>query len=215
MLTSNLWTGVGLVNGAMGTVIAICYKSGQAPPNLPVPVMLRFDSCPGPTLPDGTVPIVPIRHTWSASSAQCSRLQLPLKLAWAVTIHKAQGLTLDKVVIDVGMKEFACGLTFVACSRVRTLTDLLFSTLHHNSENVVVQCCCFVSGLVFIHAFVSGHILCTSLQVVFLAYAGSLQDFLYAGKEMEGVHWDYTTHMASMWYCTACSGSPQDALHLH
>ena len=38
MLTFNLWTGVGLVNGAMGTVIAICYKSGQAPPNLPVSV---------------------------------------------------------------------------------------------------------------------------------------------------------------------------------
>ena len=48
-------------------------------------------------------------------------------LAWAVTIHKAQGLTLDKVVIDVEKKEFACGLTFVACSRVRKLTDLLFN----------------------------------------------------------------------------------------
>ena len=129
MLTSILWTGVGLVNGAMGTVIAICYKSGQAPPNLPVSVMLRFDSytqapC---TLPDGTVPIVPIRDTWSVSGAQCSRLQLPLKLAWAVTIHKAQGLTLDKVVIDVGEKEFTCGLIFVACSHVRTLTDLLIN----------------------------------------------------------------------------------------
>ena len=114
MLTSNLWTGVGLVNRAMGTVIAICYKSGQAPPNLPVSIMVRFDPYLGPTLPDGTVPITPIRHTWSASSYNCSRLQLPLKLAWAVTIHKAQGLTLDKVVIDVGKKEFACGLTFVA-----------------------------------------------------------------------------------------------------
>ena len=58
---------------------------------------------------------------------QCSRLQLPLKLAWAVTIHKSQGLTLDKVVIDVGEREFSCGLTYVACSRVRQLTDFLFS----------------------------------------------------------------------------------------
>ena len=57
MLTSNLWTGVGQVNRAMGTVIAICYKSGQAPPNLPVSVRIRFDSYPGPTLPDGTVPL--------------------------------------------------------------------------------------------------------------------------------------------------------------
>ena len=36
---------------------------------------------PGPTLHDGTVPITPIRHTWSTSNAQCSRLQLLLKLA--------------------------------------------------------------------------------------------------------------------------------------
>ena len=39
---------------------------------------------------------------------QCSRLQIPLKLAWAVTIHKSQGLTLNKVVIDVGKKRFSC-----------------------------------------------------------------------------------------------------------
>ena len=47
----------------------------------------------------------------------------PLKLAWAITIHKAHGLTLDKVVIDIGKEEFSAGLTFVACSRVRRLSD--------------------------------------------------------------------------------------------
>ena len=126
MLTSNLWVEVGLVNGAMGTIEAICYRSG-GPPDLPLAVMVKFDHYSGPTLHDGTVPITPLRRTWSNSGVQCSRLQFPLKLAWAVTIHKSQGLTLDKVVIDVGKKEFSCGLTYVACSRVRQSTDLLFS----------------------------------------------------------------------------------------
>ena len=44
-----------------------------------------------------------------------------------MTIHKAQGLTLDKVVVDVGKKEFTSGLTYVACSRVRQLQDLLLT----------------------------------------------------------------------------------------
>ena len=40
MLTSNLWIDVGLVNGAMGTIEAICYRSG-GPPDLPIAVMVR------------------------------------------------------------------------------------------------------------------------------------------------------------------------------
>jgi len=125
MLTTNLWVEVGLVNGALGSVVCICYKEG-GPPALPIAVMVKFDKYTGPTLFDGTIPITPIRRTWSSSGTQCSRLQIPLKLAWAMTIHKAQGLTLDKVVVDVGKKEFSCGLTYVACSRVRCLKDLLF-----------------------------------------------------------------------------------------
>ena len=126
MLTSNLWVKMGLVNGAMGTVEAICYLRDK-PPALPVAVMVQFDHYAGPTMYNGTVPITPIRRSWSSSGGQCSRLQLPLKLAWAVTIHKSQGLTLDKVVVDVGKKEFSCGLSFVACSRVRKLSDILFA----------------------------------------------------------------------------------------
>ena len=123
MLTSNLWVEFGLVNGAMGTIEAVCYQSG-GPPDLPVAVMVHFNKYCGPSLQNGVVPITPIRRTWSASGVNCSRLQLPLKLAWAVTIHKSQGLTLDKVVIDIGKREFSSGLTFVACSRVRKLQDL-------------------------------------------------------------------------------------------
>ena len=126
MLIVNLWVEAGLVNGAMGTVMSICYQSG-GPPDLPLAVMVHFDNYAGPTLPDNTVPIVPIRRSWMNSGSHCSRLQIPLHLAWAVTIHKSQGLTLEKAVIDVGRKEFSSGLTYVACSRVRRLKDLLFA----------------------------------------------------------------------------------------
>ena len=130
MLTSNLWVEHGLVNGAMGTVESICYQTG-GPPSLPTAVMVQFDKYSGPSLQNGVVPITPVRRCWSTSGVQCSRIQLPLKLAWAVTIHKSQGLTLDKAVIDVGKKEFSPGLTFVACSRVRQLENLLFSPPFH------------------------------------------------------------------------------------
>ena len=108
--------------------MAICYHNGESPPNLPIVVTVRFDSYRGPTLSDGTVPITPLRRTWSASGGSCSCLQLPLKLAWAITIHKAQGITLNKVVIDVRNKEFSAGLTFVACLRVRCMNDLFDPT---------------------------------------------------------------------------------------
>jgi len=89
--------------------------------------MVNFDNYTGPTLPDQTVLITPVRCTWVSSTCNCSRLQIPLKLAWAITIHKAQGLTLDKVVVDIGKKEFSSGLTYVACSCMRCLKDLLFT----------------------------------------------------------------------------------------
>lgn len=47
MLIANLWIEVGLVNGALGMVVSICYKEG-GPPALPLTVMVKFDNYTGP-----------------------------------------------------------------------------------------------------------------------------------------------------------------------
>ncbi len=50
--------------------------------------------------------------------------QYPLKLAWAITIHKSQGLTFDSICLDMGRGAFASGQTYVALSRARTLSGV-------------------------------------------------------------------------------------------
>ena len=76
------------------------------------------------------------RHTWEIyrfyvedrqllSESVGSFTQYPMMLAWAVTIHKSQGKTFDKVVVDIGNGAFACGQTYVALSRCTTLDGLI------------------------------------------------------------------------------------------
>lgn len=69
-------------------------------------------------------------------------LQYPIKLAWAITVHKSQGLTFDKAVLDVS-QSFAPGQVYVALSRLRSLEGLVLTSplqvLGLNSDVDVVQ----------------------------------------------------------------------------
>ena len=53
--------------------------------------------------------------------------QLPLRHAWAITIHKSQSMTFDRVRIDIGRGAFSCGQVYVGLSRVRSLGGLFLS----------------------------------------------------------------------------------------
>ena len=83
---------------------------------------------------DETVEITP--HTWEIfrffadgeklqSEVIGTFTQYPLMLAWAVTIHKSQGKTFDKVVVDIGRGTFTHGQTYVALSRCTTLDGII------------------------------------------------------------------------------------------
>jgi len=127
MLTRNLWTGKGLCNGSMGYVVDIVYRENEGPPGLPICVIIQFDKYTGPSFLDKPkcVPIIPVTAVAELQYSGIERQQLPLKLSWAITIHKAQGLTLDKVYLDIGLKEYFDGLTYVALSRVKELENMI------------------------------------------------------------------------------------------
>lgn len=71
--------------------------------------------------------------------------QFPLRLAWAITIHKSQGLTFEKAIIDAG-SSFAAGQVYVALSRLTSMKGLvLFSRIHPNAIHTDERVLAFVN----------------------------------------------------------------------
>ena len=70
------------------------------------------------------VPIAPILQQWFTRKTQCARHMIPLIPGYAVTIHKAQGMTLEQVIVNLGQQEFCSGLTYTALSRCKSIKNL-------------------------------------------------------------------------------------------
>jgi ATP-dependent DNA helicase PIF1 len=108
MLVVNLNQEAGLINGSRGIV-----KSFDKEGN---PVVLFASN-------NIMLPVKP--HVWKIEGdTNLGREQIPLRLAYALTIHKAQGASLDSAFIDIGSSTFEYGQAYVALSRVRNLNSL-------------------------------------------------------------------------------------------
>ena len=134
MLTANVDVSDGLANGARGVIVHVVTK----PDGNVTKILVRFDN---PSVGQvaiqssvyrGTygnaIPISKYEATFLAKGKRGSeviRLQFPLTLAWATTIHKVQGLTLEEKVVDMGEgNRFNPGQAYVGFSRVKNLQGL-------------------------------------------------------------------------------------------
>ncbi|KAK3932375.1 ATP-dependent DNA helicase [Frankliniella fusca] len=134
MLRHNLNVSAGLVNGCLGYVTDILYDEKQPPPGIPRFVIVKFDGINGFDYLDGGFPLQAIHSSWISNNVSCSRVQVPLSLSWACTVHKSQSLTLKKCQLDLGEVDFEIGLTYVGLSRVKDLKSFILlrpMTLDH------------------------------------------------------------------------------------
>ena len=125
MLRRNINTKRGLVNGAIGTVISI----------VPNRVTVQFDHVSQPF----DVRMVKSRFM-IMKNFFVYRRQFPLILAYAVTIHKCQGLSLDCAIVDLSDQIFSDGMAYVALSRVRSLSGLYLTAFDPKSIMASKSC---------------------------------------------------------------------------
>ena len=138
-LTSNIDVADGLANGVRGIIQKIIINEDGAVNT----ILVKFDnegigqkakaSSPYNRTYGDAIPIYRHGVSFQHRNITIFRSQFPLVLSWASTIHSVQGLTVDKIVVDLS-KIFAAGQAYVALSRVTSLEGL--QILNYNSAAI-------------------------------------------------------------------------------
>ena len=100
--------------------------------HLHIAVVVEFENYRRPVVNENQplcISICPITVTSQTEIGIHERQQLPRRLAWALTIHKSQGLTLPKAWIDIGKSERTAGVSYVAISQVKSLASCVIKPM--------------------------------------------------------------------------------------
>ena len=122
ILKRNIDIDLGLVNGALGTVSKLVSSDDG---KRVLKINIKFDNI------EENIDLERITADYEhVKNVYVSRSQFPIGLAWAITIHKCQGLSLDAVMIDTSANLFEGGMAYVAISRARKLDNVYLIGFH-------------------------------------------------------------------------------------
>ena len=146
MVTRNVYQHGGIINGTSGRIWEIVYERGKAPPALPIALLLEIPTYHGESFVKETPHIFALRpslvsYEMGDSAIPCTIRQFGIMLAYALTIHKSEGSTLQRAYVDLGKREppTAPGMTFVALSRCHGILTWPVDSLGCRSPTTVVH----------------------------------------------------------------------------
>lgn len=130
MCTFNIDLEGGICNGSQGIIVD--FKESCENPGIKLPVVL---------FSNGSKRIIPYQNYQNDEYPTIVVSQIPICLAWALTIHKIQGATMDMAEMDLGKSIFEYGQSYVALSRIRSLDGLYLSEFfpHRIKANPIVK----------------------------------------------------------------------------